>query len=139
VTSFPEGQNDFYLEEIGEPADNTLRLVVIEAAPRGAVSRSPLFGKVQEIAPGPDSRRLELVWDTYIAYAVRNESFVLGDPRAVPVKLREIQDSPFLSFVTANTVGVDGELRHWELTCLNHVIDVASGSGPVITELSVRG
>jgi hypothetical protein len=138
MPKFPEGHRLFYLEEIGEPSDNVLRIVVIEAGAQGP-AQSTLVGEAVPILPLPDAVPLELVWEHYIAYAVRNESYAKAEDRATwspPVsQLIERRNSAFLDFLMRTTIASDefpGPLRHWELTCLNHVIDVVSTSEPLI-------
>lgn len=88
----------------------------------------------------PDAAPVELTWKHYVAYAVRNESYAMADdgaPTSLPVsQLVERRKSAFLDFLRRTTIASNefpGPLRHWELVCLNHVIDVVSTSEPVIT------
>lgn len=142
VSNFPEGHRLFYLEEIGEPSDNVLRIVAVEARAQGP-AQSTLLGKAVPILPLPDGAPVELTWKHYVAYAVRNESYAMADdgaPSSIPVsQLVERRNSAFLDFVRRTTIASDefpGPLRHWELMCLNHVIDVVSTTEPVINSLS---
>jgi hypothetical protein len=138
---FPAGSRSYFLRDIGEPDDNVLRLVILEGGPAGPeqeVDGTDL--KAIPVLPLPESRPLELVWDNYVVYAVRNESFVNAE-HVRPVSqamLTERTGTEFLAFVTRSTMAGDaypGPLRHWELLCLNHVIDVAAVSAPAIREL----
>jgi len=140
MSKFPEGHRRFYLEEIGEPSDNVLRMVVIEAGAQGPAQSTPV-GEAVPILPLPDAVPLELVWEHYIAYAVRNESYARTDDGATwsspASQLVERRNSAFLDFVRKTTIATDefpGLLRHWELNCLDHVVDVVSTSDPVIAQ-----
>jgi hypothetical protein len=62
MTEFPKGTRYFYLEEIGEPQDNTLRLVIAEAAAQGPETEIPgLAITARAITPIPDGKPIELV------------------------------------------------------------------------------
>ena len=60
-----------------------------------------------------------------------------GVPPSPPAsQLIECRNSAFLDFLRRTTIANDefpGPSRHWELVCLDHVIDVVSTSEPVIT------
>jgi hypothetical protein len=112
-----------YMTELSEPESNTLRVVVSEAKPK-------------EVA-----RHFELLWPTYVAYSVRNESFAQFDKDRPDSdsQLTERASSAYLRFVAETTfaagmVGLvlKGPLRHWELTCADHFLDVVSSTPPVI-------
>ncbi len=52
---------------------------------------------------------------------------------------RVYSKSKFLDYVDASTVSVDflvGTHKHYEIACLNHIIDVASGREPLIEEIT---
>ena len=92
------------------------------------------------ITPEPEARALEIVWDWYVAYCVRNESFARSeDLNEVPTDmLVERPRSAFLDFLAKATFAspeYPGTLKHWELICLNHVIDVVATTNPVIKVL----
>jgi hypothetical protein len=141
VAEFPKGKRYFFLSEIGEPEDNTLRLVVIEASAQGIEVKVPGTGLTgQPILPEPTAKPLELTWTSYIAYAVRNESYATPEEGQQPPTdmLSERQGTAFLTFVaqaTFATVDFPGPFRHWELVCLNHVVDVVSTEAPVVRQL----
>lgn len=141
MIEFPKGRRYFYLEEIGEPADNTLRIVVVEAAAQGPETEVPnLQITAREITPISDQKPIEIFWEEYIAYSVRNESYAIPEEGQPPLQsmLSERTDTAFLAFVAKSTLATNeypGPFRQWELVCLNHVIDVASTSAPIIRSL----
>src|SRR5665213_378142 len=125
-----------YLREIGEPVDNTLRIVIEEAKADGPPKDCEVVpGKVvsglRDIKTDENCQAFEIVWPSYVAYSVRNESFCMID------KL-EVSDgrlfclyskSHFLDFVARATFAstdYPGPLRHWGINCLNHILDVVS-------------
>jgi len=88
-----------------------------------------------------DSRRFEFVWQNYVAYLVRNESFAQPDKERPPVvgAFLERKSSTFLRFLeetTFATAVMQRPMRHWEINCLNHCIDVVSFDEPIIREIS---
>jgi hypothetical protein len=134
-----------YLREIAEPRDNRLRLIIEEAsagsetAPReiGGV----LFSDLRPIESTHRDRLFELIWDSYIAYVIRNESFVVMDKAEVIESGRLIciySKSHFLDYVSKSTFTTNehpGELKHFGINCLNHIVDVVSVFEPEIRQL----
>jgi len=133
----------FYLVDIGEPKDNVLRLVIEEAV-LGAPKDVSLGG-----LPLPQARRIistdecfayEIVFNTYIAYVVCNESFAGASPSEVFTgrHFRVYAKSRFLDYIQETTLASNlhpGPYRHFEIVCLNHVVDVASVDEPSIRVL----
>jgi hypothetical protein len=123
VSDFPAGRGMIYMTELSEPGPNKLRVLISEAKPK-------------EIA-----RDFELSWENYVAYSVRNESFAQFDKDrpSSDSQLTERVSSAYLRFVAETTfaagmVGsvLKGPLRHWELTCGDHFLDVVSSTPPAI-------
>jgi hypothetical protein len=132
------------LADIGEPEENSLRLVVDEAL---ALEREEtleingvsLTGRPIEVTD--ESRRFEVLWDTYITYAVHNESYCHWDDTEewVGERLRVYSKSKFLEFIAVATFATDeypGPFKHYQLICGNHVIDVVSEQAPVVKRLA---
>ncbi|HWU55780.1 MAG TPA: hypothetical protein VN175_09780 [Rhizomicrobium sp.] len=131
-----------YLTEFGEPETNMLRVVVAEAFAVGVAREIPDTGLLgREIVVTPQSRHFELLWESYVAYSVRNESFAEFDKDRPPSKSKftERSASAYLRFVAETTfanavVGsvLKGPLRHWEITCADHFLDVVSTVPPTV-------
>jgi hypothetical protein len=73
-----------YLRQCWEPEENTLRLVVEEAKADGPPEDLEVLpGKVIRgtvaIESDPSCQVFEVVWPSYVAYGVRNESFTSWD------------------------------------------------------------
>lgn len=137
---FPKGRLDLYITEIGEPADNDLRIVVLQADTRGPIE-STKVGEARRILPSEDSPALELVWYDYVAYAFRSESYARLEDGEAPSKdsFSVRADSAFLAYVRASTFATDdfpGPLIHWSLDTLNHCVDVVSTSPPEVRVLA---
>jgi hypothetical protein len=131
-----------YLRELGEPEENSLRLVIEEAKADGTPEDIEVLpGKVIRGSRAIESdwtcRAFELVWTTYVAYSVRNESFCRLDKeeRWEGRLLCVYTKSHFLDYVaraTFATTDYPGPLRHWGVNCLNHIVDVVSTLEPQI-------
>ncbi len=66
---------------------------------------------------------------------MRNECYDDGDERTMHLtgKLNVIEDSAFLDY--ANSVSFAGQIRsfkHYEIRCLNQIINVASFNEPIV-------
>ncbi len=125
---------------IGEPRNNDLRVVVVEAKPGREPVRTEL-GPATPISPDDTSRAYEIVWSHYVAYNVRNESYfrpepseALGDP---PLAVRTA--SAYLAYVGASTFATDdypGVLTHWRLYLEWHCLDVVGVDPPSVRLMS---
>ncbi len=136
-----------FLDELSEPSGNQLRIVFAEAMtgeladPQtmgdDPVSRKMVSG-MRAIIQTPESKVFELSWPTYVAYSVRNESFVASDKyeEFEGRLLVKYSKSRYLDFVAAATFASNdfpGPLQHWGLICLNHIIDVVAAGAPTVT------
>lgn len=134
-----------YLREIGEPEENALRLVIEEAkADDPPEDIEVLPGKVirgtRAIKSDVTCRAFELVWPSYVAYSIRNESFCTLDKEEVweGRLLCRYSKSHFLDYLARATVAsadYPGPLRHWGVNCLNHIVDVVSTVEPEVREI----
>jgi hypothetical protein len=131
-----------YLLQLDEPQDNVLRLVVAEG--RTLTSEKPSgslpVSSVAPIVADEQSAKYELLFESYVAYSVRNESFTVIDneERFEGGLFRIYTVSPFLQYVGAATIAspdFGGPYRHYGLLCLNHIVDIASAEKPRIRVL----
>jgi hypothetical protein len=130
------------VDEICEAGENTLRLVLVETMVSAEVESLRIGGVVidglHRIAASDESRRFELVWDKYIAYAVTNESF--AGPEGTQCAdsgrlLRCYSQSAFLDFVgrsTGATSDYPGLYAHLQVISENHIVDVVSTETPTV-------
>jgi len=130
-----------YLTEISEPEDNVLRLVIEEARPSG----EPEDMKIGDVTlPGTrfiisdeSCYAYEVIFSSYVAYSVRNESYV-GQDESEEFTGRQFcvySKSRFLDYVRAATFASDdypGKLNHYGINCLNHIVDTVSIEEPHI-------
>jgi hypothetical protein len=129
-----------FLRECREPEENTLRVVVEEAKADGPPENIEVLpGKVIRgtvaIESDPGCQLFELVWPSYVAYGVRNESFTSWDDSEVFVgrHFRVYSKSHFRDYVARGTFATDeypGPLEHWCVVCLNHLVDVGGCAEP---------
>jgi hypothetical protein len=135
-----------YLQQLTEPRDNSLRIVVQEAV----VNRS---GQIRSDLPDlpelsqilKDSWPIEsiegcktfhLYWKHYAAYLVTEEmvgSIGRYDDEVFRGKLlRVYSKSHFLDHLARDTGGHPEPIQHYKLICLNPLIDVAAYAPPEI-------
>lgn len=142
---FPAGRLNLYLTDISEPEDNSLRIVLCEAVLGRATSievGEVEIGDVRPMEIGDTSRVIEVYWSSYIAYAVRNESYWAQEAGELisDNHLYKKTKSAFLDYVLATTFATDeypGPFEHWALDTLNHCVAVASTHPPRIRQLSI--
>jgi hypothetical protein len=127
------------LREICEPEDNYLRLVLEEMV-TGDAAEELLIGDVSlgpthKVEHTEACRVFEVIWETYIAYGVVNESY--GDADRGDVyegrRFRCYAKSQFLEYVRRNTWGDDqypGPSKHVAIVCEHHIVNVVSVSEP---------
>jgi len=134
-----------YLRELREPREKSVLLVLDEAiigapAPNVTIGNKT-FNNLCNIEVNTISRAFELLWDEYIAYSVRNESFAqpgFGEEILSGHCLCVYTKSHFLDYIAKATWGdadYPGLLLHVGVRCLNHVVDVASIKPPKIRRL----
>ena len=137
-----------YLRELSEPRDNSLRLVVQEAVVNraGLVHRCPELPELEGIlkAASPiesteNCRSFELIWNHYVAYLVTEEcvgSCGSYDDEIFSGKLfRVYTKSHFLEHLARDTGGHTGEVLHYRVTCLNHLVDIAAYDHPEVKQV----
>ena len=135
-----------YLHAISEPRDNSLRLVLHEAVSGGPPSQDLLDDHPPEmrhilaasaaIEHRPGCRVFELVWNHCLAYCVLDESYAVGEPASSVGRIRgiarEYTSSAYLDYLSraARQPDFQGPVTHWAVSCLNHIVDVASADAP---------
>ncbi|HEY4777293.1 MAG TPA: hypothetical protein VIH56_06495 [Candidatus Acidoferrales bacterium] len=132
-----------FLREINELEDQRLRVVVFEGL-AAAESVTLTFGRTELTGCHPirpSGRIFEIVWKSYIAYCVRNESYCganKDDEIAVGKNFRVFSQSEFLNYIsraTFATAEYPGHFQHYGVACQNHVIDVVSIHAQEIRQL----
>ena len=133
-----------YLTDISEPEDNVLRLVIEEARAGGEPEElkigEVLLSGASPVVSDEHCNAYEILFGSYVAYCVRNESFV-GQNKSGEFVGRLFcvySKSHFLDYVRVATFASDdfpSKLNHYGINCLNHITDVVSVEEPVISIL----
>lgn len=136
-----------FAESIGEISELTLGLVIVEAKAQDRVYSPADDSPFEQIKAGgkpiePDSgcRVFELLFDLsqMVSYTVLNESYGVypKDPEQFVGKLfRKFSWSHLLEFTKQTTIASEfypGPLEHYQIACLNHVVDVITTGPPRI-------
>ncbi len=135
--------DELFLLEVGEPNDNVLRLVlseagVVEDVPSGVNDPTSSY---RLISAFEGAARYEIIFESYVAYAVRNESFtVRDDEEKWTGRLFCVYErSKFLEFILGATIASNehpGAFIHYGFNCANHVVDIAAVGPPVVRVLA---
>jgi len=144
-----------YLDSLTEPSANVVKIILLEAKAVSPVDtdkvaseynlpelRSILAGS-RNIEHSPGCSRFELVWETYIAYSIVNESYSNGEPdtsvavggQRLFVEFSRSQYLEYLAKASFASADYPGPYRHWAIYCQDHTIDIASQAEPVIREI----
>ena len=127
-----------YLDKLFEESDLELCILVDEAKVQSDepadLENASLYAA---IVSDSTCRKYKIIFENYIAYSVRNESYTVPDDEEefTGSLYRVYAKSRFLDYVAASTVGVEhvaGAYKHYGIVCLNHVIDVAGSREPSI-------
>lgn len=130
-----------FLRELTEPRDNSLRLIIAEARPYDTPEDIELTGATirvtRSIEHDESYRVFEVLWDTYIAYSITNESYAHADKpdNYVGRRARRYSRSAFLDYVQRATFAsaeYPGPYEHMAIICENHIVNVASTVEPCI-------
>jgi hypothetical protein len=136
--------HSLFVREITEPRENSLRLMIEEAfvLPEEvtvAVGGTEITGG-HPIRCVEGSRLFEIVWDFYVAYSVRNESYVTRDEsEEFSGRFARIYSkSHFLDYVSRAAFACSehpGPLQHVGLVSECHIIDVVSTEPPRVRQI----
>ncbi|MDC1205475.1 hypothetical protein N8083_01350 [Candidatus Pacebacteria bacterium] len=132
-----------FLEEIGEPEENVLRLVVSS----GDVGTEKTMTIGEHTIEGarpitPSDECYEIVFDSYIAYFILNESYDtsyegLEDEKWDGKNFRVTPHSKFIEHLETSSISKDwlGDYKHYKIYCQSHVINVVSADEPTIKQV----
>lgn len=129
--------DSLFLLDLKEPHDNGL-LIVVGASSLVSPNDSdvPPVSEAQRIVYTEKDRVFEIVWDSYVAYSVVNESFAAySDELGREGRLfARFTGSRFLDYVSERTWDDErASRRHWQINCENHAIDIVSTEEPIIS------
>jgi len=138
-----------YLRRLYEPKDNSLCIVVDEAVENRSGRLDVSLPDLENVSRGAypiepveGCKTFELFWNAYIAYLVTEEmagsTGNYSDEEYVGKLFREYKRSHFLEYLSRDTGGHSQPVRHYKLTCLNHLIDVGSYTPPHVRTIPWR-
>ncbi|MFL6300410.1 MAG: hypothetical protein ACJ71N_07370 [Terriglobales bacterium] len=138
-----------YLRELSEPRENSLRIVIEEAAANRSRAGEVNLPGLAEVAKGAATiesvkgcRTFEITWRRYVAYLVTEEAVgscgKYQDEEFTGRFFRTYKKSHFLELLGKDTGGHQNLFTHHKIICLNHLIDVASSFDPVIGIISTK-
>jgi hypothetical protein len=130
-----------------EPEVNSLRLYFrrskIGDTPEPLIIGEKNLGDSYPVYADENSPIVQIDFQTYIAYSIRNESYTSWDNYDVfEEKIGKIfgiyKKSRYLDFISVGTfatVDFPGPFKHYGICCLDHIIDIVSISEPVVSEI----
>jgi hypothetical protein len=148
-----------YLESFGRgERDLDLRVELVEAKSQATTEKLPLGSEILEDILGPGSpilpddscARFTLVFENYLGVSIINESYDGGDGENSTEWLSDkthkclatYDRSHFREYVSAVTFATDdfpGPQRHFEIGCMNHILNVICQDEPTITISTSNG
>jgi hypothetical protein len=138
-----------FVRDLSEPGDNSLRLRIEEASPRPEAESRVIAGveikDAHRIESNDQSRLFEITWPYYVAFSVRNESYVPFDRTETISGGQNFQiltKSHFLEYVSRATFANNeypGPMTHYRICCENQIIDIVATEEPVILRLPSAG
>ncbi|KRE38177.1 hypothetical protein [Paenibacillus sp. Soil522] len=135
---------DVFFLGLTEPEVNVLRLYFSRSkmsdTPEPLIVGEKDFGDSYSINMDKNSPLIQIDFDTYIAYSIRNESFTSWDDyEEFEGKIFRIyKKSRYLDFISVGTYATEdfpGPFKHYGISCLDHIVDIVSASEPVVTEV----
>lgn len=126
------------LKKIVQESSLELRIYISEAVVDEKVKvPAGIIGSGSPIVTNDTCARYEFIFKNYVCYSVRNESFARVDKEEEYVGnlYRICSNSKFLDYVYRSCIALDRlapKMKHYEIVCLNHIIDVASEHEPLI-------
>lgn len=132
------------LYEIIEPSINSLRLCIerckVSERPEELKIGNNVLNNLYPVIPADDLPVLQVDFNSYIAYSIRNESFTEWDDSEIFIgeSIRIYTKSRYLDYIKISTFACDdypGPFVHYGFCCFNHIIDVVSVEPPTIAEV----
>jgi hypothetical protein len=135
---------DVFFFGLKEPEVNELKLYFskskISDTPERLIIGEKDFGDSYSINTDNNSPIIQIHFQSYIAYSVRNESFTVWDDyEEFEGKIFRIyKKSRYLDFVSVGTFATEefpGPFKHYGISCLDHIVDIVTISEPFVTEV----
>jgi hypothetical protein len=138
---------NIFMVGIKEPYDNELKLLFSKSltseTPETIALGNIELKDVYSINIDSESPLIQLKFERYIAYSIRNESFTAWDDyeEFEGRIFRIYRKSRYLDYIQLSTIASEdypGPYKHYGIACLNHIIDVVSTEEPLINEIMVK-
>jgi len=145
MSVLPDNLVSLILAEISEPEANALRLVAIRLSAQGEAVTNRKLPQISGVPllPTPDTRAIEILWETTIGYVVLNESYAIfrEDLPKATQNLEVVQDPVFDDFIARQTFATQefpGPFQTWRFHSENNLVLVASASEPAVREIDAE-
>lgn len=128
-----------YLHKAWEEKDLELNIEISEATASDD-GTSNNHDNYNAIVTDASCKSYKIVFRDYVAWNVLNESYSQVDNEEVfeGNVFRVYTKSKYLEFIDKATVASDdypGPLKHFEIVCLNHIVDIVTSNGPEVSEI----
>lgn len=134
-----------FLHSLTEPETNSLRIFIdrCKVSPQceDVEIGEHIIGGTYPIEVDEKLPIVQIDFDSYVSYSIINESFTVLDDYEVfeGNSFRIFKRSRYLDFIKRGTIVTDvfpdEQLVHYEIACLDHIIDIISFDGPTVTEI----
>ena len=136
-----ENENGLVIDIMGTTASALNEQDIESTAEEFGEDVAELVKNSSSIDPN-EHRRWRLVFETYISYAVINESYDNGDrgTRDDHNCVCTATDSDWLDYVKKSTFAfqIINGIRHYQIRCLDHIINVAADEPPFIDNIQLN-
>ncbi|MBB6691047.1 hypothetical protein H7B90_06480 [Cohnella xylanilytica] len=135
---------DIFFLGLTEPSVNSLRLFFSRSkagnTPEPLMVGGRNLGDSYSINIDADSPVIQIDFEHYIDYSIRNESFTVWDDYEIFTGkiFRVYTKSRYLDYIGTGTIASDdypGPFKHYGMSCLDHIVDVISTDEPIIREV----
>lgn len=129
-----------YLNNLHELEENTLRIDKCGEIETNESSNLD-FETYANIEIDKDLPNIQLDFNSYVSYLVTNECFTQNDEYEISEgkRFRILTKSRYLDFIKLSTFAEDlfpdDPIYHYQIPCINHIIDVISFEEPKITRI----
>jgi hypothetical protein len=131
-----------FLVGLKEPADNKLVIEVKEGtigdSEEGLLIGKTEIGPVRSITFEGAGKTFNFYFESYISYAVLNESFTMlnEEEERIGRLFCIYSKSNFIDYVRVDSIAeivMERQAKHFAINCLRHVINIVSFDDPIIT------
>lgn len=138
MTNFQEINNygSIFLTDLFEPQDNNSLILKVRDSVTSEIEEDLLVGDKTipnfRVSINPNGAQFKIYFKSYVAYHVMNESFINFNEHEEFESGKfstfcKFSKSNYLDFISKETLADEmypGELKHFGLYCLNHVIHI---------------